>query len=62
MFLIGVVGRKEERECGGGGGGGGVTPFMKYNGRYGEDPPERDTFPAEVSDISKGREFTAKIV
>ena len=47
---------------GGGGGCHSLSPFMKYNGRYGEDPPERDTFPAEVSDISKGREFTTKIV
>ena len=34
---------------------------MKYNGRYGEAPPERDTSPAQVSDISKDREFTNRI-
>ena len=39
-----------------------VTPYMKYNNRYGEVPPERDTFPAQASAISKDREFMNRII
>ena len=46
----------------GGGGGGLVTLYMKYNGRYGEAPPERETFPAQASAISKDREFMNRII
>ena len=54
-FSLSVVGRK-------GGGGGVVTPYMKYNDRYGEAPPERDAFPDQASAISKDREFMNRII
>ena len=45
-----------------GGRGEGVTPYMKYNGCYREAPAESDTFPAQASAISKGRELTNRIL
>ena len=54
-FSLSVVGRK-------GVGRGVVTPYIKYNGRYVKAPPERDTFPAQASAISKDREFMNRII